>query len=68
MSFSAPDERIKDVKLSEDELSVSLVDGRVIGVPLAWYPRLSEASNAQRKNWKVASGGYVFTGRTWTRT
>lgn len=58
MSFSALDERTKDVKLSEAELSVSLVDGRVISVPLAWYSRLLKASNAQRKNWKVAGGGY----------
>ncbi len=58
MSFSALDERTKDVKLSEAELSVSLVDGRIISVPLAWYSRLLKASNAQRKNWKVAGGGY----------
>jgi hypothetical protein len=58
MSFSAPDERVKDVKLTEDALSVILMDGRIISAPLAWYPRLLEASNAQRENWRIAGGGY----------
>jgi hypothetical protein len=58
MAISAPDERVKDVKLTEDTLSVTLMDGRVIGVPLAWYPRLLNASDAQRQNWKIAGGGY----------
>jgi len=52
------DERVLDVAFSEDALSVSLRDGRVISVPLVWYPRLLNASTAQRKNWKIAGGGY----------
>lgn len=39
-------------------LSVDLRDGRTITVRLAWYPRLFNATVAQRKNWKVAGGGY----------
>ena len=58
MSFSVPDERVKDVKLTEDELSVTLMDGRVISVPLVWYPRLLDASEAQRENWRIVGGGY----------
>ena len=27
-------------------------------VPLAWYPRLFNATAAERKNWRVAGGGY----------
>ena len=57
MSFSAPDERVKDVRLTEDALSVTLMDGRVISVPLTWYPRLLNASNTQRENWKIAGYG-----------
>lgn len=52
------DERITDVKLTEDLLSVSLMDGRTISVPLAWYPRLLGGTPEQRKNWKIAGGGY----------
>jgi hypothetical protein len=60
MSFSAAtaDERVLDVAFSEDALSVSLRDGRVITVPLVWYPRLLNATPAQRKHWKIAGGGY----------
>jgi hypothetical protein len=60
MSSSAitADERVLDVAFSDDALSVSLQDGRVISVPLVWYPRLLNATPAQRKNWKIAGGGY----------
>ena len=52
------DERVVGVKFTRDALSVSLRDGRTITVPLAWYPRLLNASSVQRKNWRVAGGGY----------
>ena len=60
MTFSAAaaDERVLDVTVGDDALSVSLRDGRVISVPLAWYPRLLSATPAQRNNWKIAGGGY----------
>ena len=40
----AADERVADVEVTEDFLSVRLMDGRTIGVPLAWYPRLLNAT------------------------
>lgn len=52
------DERVADVDVSEDTLSVRLMDGRTIAVPLAWYPRLLNASEEQRKSWKISGGGY----------
>ena len=52
------DERVLDVAFTDDALSVSLGDGRVISVPLVWYPRLLNATPAQRENWKIAGGGY----------
>lgn len=52
------DERVADVKCTEDELQVTLMDGRTISVPLAWYPRLFHATKDQRKNWQVSAGGY----------
>jgi len=60
MNFSAPsaDERVLDVQFTEDSLSVNLRDGRVISVPLAWYPRLLRATPAERKNWEISGGGY----------
>jgi len=60
MSFSASaaDERVRDVQSTDDTLSVSLRDGRVITVPMVWYPRLLHATPAQRRNWAIAGGGY----------
>lgn len=53
-----PGERVKDVHFSEDNVSVDLMDGRTISVPLAWYPRLLHATTEQRQNWKLAGGGF----------
>lgn len=53
-----PGECVKDVHLTEDTLSVDLMDGRTITVPLAWYPRLLHATPEQRNNWEISGGGY----------
>jgi hypothetical protein len=54
----AADERVSTVSFPDDSISVVLLDGRTITVPLAWYPRLLTATAAQRENWKIAGGGY----------
>lgn len=51
-------ERVKDVRLDDQRLTVDLVDGRTISVPLAWYPRLLNATPGQRANWRIAGGGF----------
>jgi len=43
------DERVLDVTFSDNAR-------RVISVPLVWYPRLLNATPAQRRNWKIAGG------------
>ena len=58
VSEPRPGERVRNVKFTEDTISVDLVDGRMITVPLAWYPRLLEATAEQRENWKVSGGGF----------
>ena len=52
------DERVKNVYFTEETISVDLMDGRIITVPLAWYPRLLNATPDQRSNWEVCGGGY----------
>jgi hypothetical protein len=52
------DERVRDVRVSEDTLTVDLMDGRTISVPLVWYPRLLSGTSKQRSNWKVCAAGY----------
>jgi hypothetical protein len=51
-------ERVRDVRFTDDAISVDLFDGRTITVPLAWYPRLLHAIPEQRQNWKIAGAGY----------
>ncbi|OGP75455.1 MAG: hypothetical protein A2V86_12770 [Deltaproteobacteria bacterium RBG_16_49_23] len=51
-------ERVMDVRVTDDTISVDLFDGRMITVPLAWYPRLLHATPAQRANWRIAGAGY----------
>jgi hypothetical protein len=51
-------ERILDVKVDEDTLSARLADGRVISVPLVWFPRLLHATREQRDKWELSGAGY----------
>lgn len=62
MSTSEPKagERITTVRISEDSLSIDLLDGRSLTVPLAWYPRLLHASEAERQNFRIIGGGFVI--------
>ena len=50
--------RIQKVRVTKDEIIVDLVDGRVVRVPLAWSWRLSEATPAQRKNFRLIGAGH----------
>lgn len=53
-----PGEKVVDVVVTDDDLCVSLLDGRTITVPLVWYPTLLHATPEQRDNWQIAGGGY----------
>ena len=52
MSISA-----ENVKFDDDSMWVDLMDGRTIGVPLVWFPRLLNASNADRNNFSISPNG-----------
>lgn len=45
------------VGVSDDSLTVHLVDGRVLSAPIDWYPRLAAASRAERENWRLVGRG-----------
>lgn len=49
--------RIREIEVSEDTITAHLVDGRVISVPLAWSWRLSEATSAQRRRFRIIGDG-----------
>jgi hypothetical protein len=54
----APDIRVRDIHMDDVCLTVDLMDGRSITVPIAWYPRLLSATSEQRRHWEMAGGGY----------
>jgi hypothetical protein len=41
-------------------VTIDLLDGRTVTVPLAWYPRLLHATDDQRSNFRVIGSGYVI--------
>ena len=49
--------RILDVTFDEDQIWFKLEDGRTLGVPLPWFPRLDKATNEQRSRWELIPGG-----------
>ena len=47
-----------DVTGTDDRLVVTLADGRELAAPLAWFPRLLEATGEQRRNWRLIGRGH----------
>jgi len=47
-----------DVKVTNERLIVTLADGRELSAPLAWFPRLTEASDVQRQKWRLIGRGH----------
>jgi hypothetical protein len=46
-----------EVFVSEDELTIHLVDGRKLSVPLVWFPRLLHSSREQRNQFELIGEG-----------
>ncbi len=55
VSFEVPGAMMLEV--TEDTLAAELCDGRIISVPLAWYPRLVHATPEERNNWGIHAAG-----------
>lgn len=49
-----------ELDVTDDVLIVSLADGRKLSVPIAWYPRLANATPEQRRNWEFIGPGVGF--------
>lgn len=52
MSISA-----RSLRFDENSMWVDLSDGRVIAVPLAWFPRLLHATTQQRDQFEISASG-----------
>lgn len=49
--------RVTGVAVTDDVLTVELSDGRSISAPLAWFPRLSHGTMAERSEWRLIGAG-----------
>ena len=51
---------VNQVAFTDEQLIVSLADGRSLSVPLDWYPRLMYALPKERQNWQILGDGYAI--------
>uniref|UniRef100_UPI003BB6AA9A DUF2442 domain-containing protein n=1 Tax=Endozoicomonas sp. ALC013 TaxID=3403076 RepID=UPI003BB6AA9A len=47
----------QNIQFTDSELIVTLLDGRVIHIPIPWFPTLADATEKQRANWEVLGEG-----------
>ena len=45
------------VRFDQEMMHVSLTDGRIISVPIIWFPILHEATPSQREHYEIDGGG-----------
>ena len=48
------------IEIVSGKLIVNLQDARQLVIPLDWYPRLQQATEAERQNWQLLGGGYAI--------
>ena len=56
-SYVPPTALAKSVKFNRSMIQVTFTDGRVLGVPLVWFPTLHAATPAQRMRYEIGGGG-----------
>ena len=56
-SFVPTEALAQSVNFDNDMMHVSLTDGRIVSVPLVWFPRLSVATPSQLANYVIGAGG-----------
>ena len=52
------DIRVSDVAVNDEELTVRLMDGRTLSVPVVRYPRRAEGTPERRSDREIAAGGH----------
>jgi transcriptional regulator with XRE-family HTH domain len=53
------DERIECIHITPGHVVFQLMDGRLLAVPLEWYPRLQNAGAKQLNDWEITAGGFA---------
>ncbi|MEM6321355.1 MAG: DUF2442 domain-containing protein [Bacteroidota bacterium] len=46
------------VHFDDTNIYMTLNDGRVVGCPMKWFPRLAKATQSERDNWELIGDGY----------
>ena len=59
MNFSESP-KAKRIEIKEDRLVVELLDGRILMVPLIWYPRLWHATAEERQQYELLADGEII--------
>ncbi|MGH7495661.1 MAG: DUF2442 domain-containing protein [bacterium] len=57
MNFSANKALARKIAFDSDTMWIELADGRKLGVPLAYFPRLVSATPEQRQSYEISGGG-----------
>jgi hypothetical protein len=50
--------RILKVSVNNDRLTLDLEDGRVLSIPILWYPRLAYGTEEERQNFQIRGAGF----------
>jgi len=57
LSVKTSEAMATDIWFDSEMMHVRLIDGREIGIPLEWFPKLREATNDQRMKWRMIGKG-----------
>ncbi|MBI4041863.1 MAG: DUF2442 domain-containing protein [Deltaproteobacteria bacterium] len=49
---------ITSVRVGENTVTAVMSDGREVSIPVAWFPRLANATKKQLKNFEISPSGY----------
>ena len=60
LAIEIEEARAQNVTVSKDALTVDLIDGRTIIVPLVWYPRLWYGTMEERRNAEIIGDGTLL--------
>ncbi len=57
LAIKSKESLASNVRFDSYMMYISLLDGREIGVPLEWFPKLRNAGEAQRNKWRLIGKG-----------
>ena len=49
---------ILKINVGDDKITAEISDGRIISIPVAWFPRLIQATPKQLRNFKISPSGH----------